>query len=196
MSTFVSTFFLRLFSNTLLYCDVVCVCVQSGVSGQHCEECVFGHFGLSAENPDGCCPCFCSGLSQNCEEQSGFIRIPVSTTLTLVLFWEYKEYIALTTFIQYLSTDNCQSILYYPVTGQSVQPTACRIRSFPTERWNGARHPTAQRQWVHQPTLLATAHLCWRNSGNGAKLTLTWYIFVRCTKKCTNSKIYSHIMLI
>uniref|UniRef100_A0A4W6ED91 Laminin subunit alpha-1 n=1 Tax=Lates calcarifer TaxID=8187 RepID=A0A4W6ED91_LATCA len=55
----------------------VCVC-KAGVSGRRCEECVSGWFGLSAENPDGCSQCFCSGLSRDCEEQGGLSRIALA----------------------------------------------------------------------------------------------------------------------
>ncbi|KAG7222970.1 hypothetical protein INR49_029192 [Caranx melampygus] len=71
------------FCNTTLgVCDCQdtgkCEC-KVGVSGQRCEECISGWFGLSADNPDGCSRCFCSGLSQDCEEQGGLVRVPVST---------------------------------------------------------------------------------------------------------------------
>ncbi|XP_054863033.1 laminin subunit alpha-1 isoform X2 [Amphiprion ocellaris] len=66
---------------TLGVCDCQhtgeCVC-KAGVSGRHCEECVSGRLGLSAENPDGCSQCFCSGLSSDCEEQGGLTRVPVT----------------------------------------------------------------------------------------------------------------------
>uniref|UniRef100_A0A7N5ZS04 Laminin subunit alpha-1 n=1 Tax=Anabas testudineus TaxID=64144 RepID=A0A7N5ZS04_ANATE len=67
------------FCNTTLgVCDCQhngkCVC-KVGVSGRHCEECVSGWFGLSRDNPDGCSHCFCSGLSQDCEEQGGLTRV-------------------------------------------------------------------------------------------------------------------------
>uniref|UniRef100_A0A3Q3N9Y2 Laminin subunit alpha-1 n=1 Tax=Mastacembelus armatus TaxID=205130 RepID=A0A3Q3N9Y2_9TELE len=54
-----------------------CVC-KAGVSGRHCEECVSGWFGLSAESPDGCSRCFCSGLSRECEEQGGLTRASIA----------------------------------------------------------------------------------------------------------------------
>ncbi|XP_067342410.1 laminin subunit alpha-1 isoform X1 [Channa argus] len=54
-----------------------CVC-KVGVSGRLCEECVSGWFGLSTENPEGCSQCFCSGLSQACEEQGGLTRVPIT----------------------------------------------------------------------------------------------------------------------
>uniref|UniRef100_A0A3B4Z2A9 Basement membrane-specific heparan sulfate proteoglycan core protein n=1 Tax=Stegastes partitus TaxID=144197 RepID=A0A3B4Z2A9_9TELE len=70
------------FCNTTLgECDCghtgECVC-KAGVSGRRCEECVAGWFGLSAENPDGCSQCFCSGLSRDCEEQGGLTRVPIT----------------------------------------------------------------------------------------------------------------------
>ncbi|KAL6097440.1 lama1 [Pungitius sinensis] len=67
---------------TLGVCDCQhagkCVC-KVGVSGRRCEECVSGWFALSAQSPDGCSRCFCSGLSSDCEEQGGLQRVPIST---------------------------------------------------------------------------------------------------------------------
>ncbi|KAM9839751.1 laminin subunit alpha-1 [Aulostomus maculatus] len=54
-----------------------CVC-KVGVAGRRCQECVSGFFGLSEENPDGCSQCFCSGLSQDCEELGGLTRVPIT----------------------------------------------------------------------------------------------------------------------
>ncbi|XP_054478572.1 laminin subunit alpha-1 [Anoplopoma fimbria] len=54
-----------------------CVC-KVGVSGRRCEECVSGWFSLSAQSPDGCSQCFCSGLGSDCEEQGGLQRVPIS----------------------------------------------------------------------------------------------------------------------
>ncbi|XP_071340289.1 laminin subunit alpha-1 [Trachinotus anak] len=71
----------RFCNTTLGVCDCPhtgkCAC-KVGVSGQRCEECVSGWFGLSAVNPDGCSRCFCSGLSQDCEEQGGLTRVPIT----------------------------------------------------------------------------------------------------------------------
>ncbi|XP_053198733.1 laminin subunit alpha-1 [Scomber japonicus] len=68
-------------NTTLRVCDCrhtgECVC-KAGVAGRRCEECVSGWFGLSAENPDGCSQCFCSGLSRDCEEQGGLSREPIT----------------------------------------------------------------------------------------------------------------------
>lgn len=41
-----------------------------------------GRFALSADHPDGCSPCFCSGVSSDCEEQGGLSRAAVSHTHT------------------------------------------------------------------------------------------------------------------
>uniref|UniRef100_A0A3Q1CA21 Laminin, alpha 1 n=1 Tax=Amphiprion ocellaris TaxID=80972 RepID=A0A3Q1CA21_AMPOC len=82
---------------TLGVCDCQhtgeCVCKVAGVSGRHCEECVSGRLGLSAENPDGCSQCFCSGLSSDCEEQGGLTRVPVSTS-TACCTRMYTQYTA------------------------------------------------------------------------------------------------------
>uniref|UniRef100_A0A665TLL1 Laminin, alpha 1 n=1 Tax=Echeneis naucrates TaxID=173247 RepID=A0A665TLL1_ECHNA len=72
----------EMFCNTTLglcNCNLTgkCVC-KTGVSGQRCEECVSGWFGLSSVNPDGCSQCFCSGLSQDCEEGGGLTRVPIT----------------------------------------------------------------------------------------------------------------------
>uniref|UniRef100_A0A3B4FBW2 Laminin subunit alpha 1 n=1 Tax=Pundamilia nyererei TaxID=303518 RepID=A0A3B4FBW2_9CICH len=73
-----------------------CVC-KPGVSGRRCEECVSGWFGLSAENLDGCLQCFCSGLSQDCEEQGGLTRVPV-----------YLAYSSTLPFLSLVSQSNLQ----------------------------------------------------------------------------------------
>ncbi|XP_055022543.1 laminin subunit alpha-1 [Boleophthalmus pectinirostris] len=67
--------------------DGQCVC-KSGVSGRRCEECVSGRFALSSLNPEGCSQCYCSGLSQDCEEQGGFtttqLLVPSPSVLPVV----------------------------------------------------------------------------------------------------------------
>uniref|UniRef100_A0A8C7L2V4 Laminin, alpha 1 n=1 Tax=Oncorhynchus kisutch TaxID=8019 RepID=A0A8C7L2V4_ONCKI len=54
-----------------------CVC-KDNVGGGGCDECKKGSFGLSGPNPDGCSPCFCFGVSSDCEELGGMVRVPVS----------------------------------------------------------------------------------------------------------------------
>uniref|UniRef100_A0A8C5AUH5 Laminin subunit alpha 1 n=1 Tax=Gadus morhua TaxID=8049 RepID=A0A8C5AUH5_GADMO len=68
-------------NQTLGVCDCrdtgTCVC-KASVGGRGCNECVSGTFGLMSENPAGCSPCFCSGVSSVCEERGGLLRVPVS----------------------------------------------------------------------------------------------------------------------
>uniref|UniRef100_A0A4W5KU69 Laminin subunit alpha-1 n=1 Tax=Hucho hucho TaxID=62062 RepID=A0A4W5KU69_9TELE len=55
-----------------------CVC-KDNVGGGSCDECKKGTLGLSVSNPAGCSPCFCFGVSSDCEEVGGMVRVPVST---------------------------------------------------------------------------------------------------------------------
>uniref|UniRef100_A0A8C7L321 Laminin, alpha 1 n=1 Tax=Oncorhynchus kisutch TaxID=8019 RepID=A0A8C7L321_ONCKI len=54
-----------------------CVC-KDNVGGGGCDECKKGSFGLSGPNPDGCSPCFCFGVSSDCEELGGMVRVPIT----------------------------------------------------------------------------------------------------------------------
>ncbi|XP_063063630.1 laminin subunit alpha-1 [Engraulis encrasicolus] len=70
------------------FCDAalgVCGCEEKGsctckenVGGGGCDECKVGTFGLTSENPAGCSPCFCFGVSTECEEMGGLVRIPLT----------------------------------------------------------------------------------------------------------------------
>ncbi|KAM4605993.1 laminin subunit alpha-1 [Polymixia lowei] len=68
-------------NQTLGVCDCEetgeCVC-KASVGGRGCEECVLGAFGLWGWNPEGCSPCFCSGLSSVCDELGGMVRVPIT----------------------------------------------------------------------------------------------------------------------
>uniref|UniRef100_A0A6Q2WY45 Laminin, alpha 1 n=1 Tax=Esox lucius TaxID=8010 RepID=A0A6Q2WY45_ESOLU len=57
-----------------------CMC-KDNVGGSGCHECKAGTFGLSGPNPAGCSPCYCSGVSSDCEELSGMVRVPVNMML-------------------------------------------------------------------------------------------------------------------
>uniref|UniRef100_A0A8B9K1Y3 Basement membrane-specific heparan sulfate proteoglycan core protein n=1 Tax=Astyanax mexicanus TaxID=7994 RepID=A0A8B9K1Y3_ASTMX len=57
-----------------------CVC-KDNVGGGGCDECKTGTFGLWGQNPSGCSPCFCFGVSTVCEELGGLVRVPVSITV-------------------------------------------------------------------------------------------------------------------
>ncbi|XP_026645287.1 laminin subunit alpha-1 [Microtus ochrogaster] len=47
------------------------------VLGLQCSECRAGTFALQTDNPLGCSPCFCFGLSQLCSELEGYVRAPI-----------------------------------------------------------------------------------------------------------------------
>ncbi|CAI5441954.1 unnamed protein product [Caenorhabditis angaria] len=42
-----------------------CQC-KAAVTGPNCDRCAANAFGLSPSNPQGCIPCFCSGVTQQC----------------------------------------------------------------------------------------------------------------------------------
>lgn len=43
---------------------------QAQVEGLTCSQCRPHHFHLSTSNPDGCLPCFCMGITQQCASSS------------------------------------------------------------------------------------------------------------------------------
>ncbi|KAM5247632.1 basement membrane-specific heparan sulfate proteoglycan core protein isoform 2-T2 [Ctenodactylus gundi] len=53
------------------HCDAAgqCQC-KAQVEGLTCSRCRPHHFHLSASNPDGCLPCFCMGVTQQCASSS------------------------------------------------------------------------------------------------------------------------------
>ncbi|XP_015437459.1 PREDICTED: basement membrane-specific heparan sulfate proteoglycan core protein [Dufourea novaeangliae] len=54
-----------------------CDCKRN-VEGPECNRCRPSTFGLSAENPDGCSECYCSGVTNQCHESSLYVQqIPV-----------------------------------------------------------------------------------------------------------------------
>ncbi|XP_044514002.1 laminin subunit alpha-1 [Gracilinanus agilis] len=55
----------------------ICTCKEN-VFGLHCSECKMGTFALHDENPLGCSPCFCFGMTRFCSELEGYIRIPIT----------------------------------------------------------------------------------------------------------------------
>ncbi|KAM8788626.1 basement membrane-specific heparan sulfate proteoglycan core protein isoform 1-T1 [Rhynchonycteris naso] len=60
-------------------CDAAgqCQC-KARVEGLTCSHCQPHHFHLSASNPDGCLPCFCMGITQQCASSS-YTRHLIST---------------------------------------------------------------------------------------------------------------------
>uniref|UniRef100_A0A8C8GE06 Uncharacterized protein n=1 Tax=Oncorhynchus tshawytscha TaxID=74940 RepID=A0A8C8GE06_ONCTS len=79
-------------------CDAdqdVCACVdrtgqcscKANIQGLKCDKCKLGTFGLSTRNPLGCSQCYCFGMTSNCSEAQGLIRLslkPEQTKLPLV----------------------------------------------------------------------------------------------------------------
>nr|XP_009687092.1 PREDICTED: laminin subunit alpha-2 [Struthio camelus australis] len=51
-----------------------CSC-KVNVEGVHCDRCKSGTFGLSARNPLGCSSCYCFGVTTQCNEARGLIRM-------------------------------------------------------------------------------------------------------------------------
>ncbi|KAJ8374971.1 hypothetical protein SKAU_G00055510 [Synaphobranchus kaupii] len=58
-------------------CEDNCVC-KDNVGGPGCDECKRGTFGLASHNPAGCSPCFCFGVSADCEELGGLVRVEIT----------------------------------------------------------------------------------------------------------------------
>ncbi|CAD6196919.1 unnamed protein product [Caenorhabditis auriculariae] len=54
-----------------------CQC-KTSVTGPNCDQCAPHSFGLSPKNPQGCIPCFCSGVTQQCSA-SNYKRTTVQT---------------------------------------------------------------------------------------------------------------------
>uniref|UniRef100_A0A8C0BVD9 Laminin subunit alpha-2 n=1 Tax=Buteo japonicus TaxID=224669 RepID=A0A8C0BVD9_9AVES len=54
-----------------------CSC-KVNVEGVHCDRCKSGTFGLSARNRLGCSSCYCFGLTTQCSEARGLIRMWVT----------------------------------------------------------------------------------------------------------------------
>ncbi|XP_064381761.1 basement membrane-specific heparan sulfate proteoglycan core protein isoform X5 [Dromaius novaehollandiae] len=60
-------------------CDAAGLCrCKANAEGPRCSSCRPGHFHLSAEHRDGCLPCFCMGVAQQCAAAAAS-RAPVST---------------------------------------------------------------------------------------------------------------------
>ncbi|XP_041062394.1 basement membrane-specific heparan sulfate proteoglycan core protein isoform X1 [Carcharodon carcharias] len=60
-------------------CDATghCQC-KLNVQGQTCDTCKAGHFYLSAEGREGCLPCFCMGVTQQCSSSSYYRKLVAS----------------------------------------------------------------------------------------------------------------------
>ncbi|XP_022246631.1 laminin subunit alpha-2-like, partial [Limulus polyphemus] len=59
-------------------CEGECTC-KLNVEGPRCDQCKPGHYNLDEKNPEGCSPCFCSGVTYNCEESDWGIKTIIDT---------------------------------------------------------------------------------------------------------------------
>ncbi|XP_072887750.1 basement membrane-specific heparan sulfate proteoglycan core protein isoform X3 [Hemitrygon akajei] len=57
--------------------DGNCPC-KPNVEGQTCDSCKHGYFFLSADNREGCLPCFCMGVTQKCSSSSYYRKLVTS----------------------------------------------------------------------------------------------------------------------
>uniref|UniRef100_A0A914VQP3 Laminin EGF-like domain-containing protein n=1 Tax=Plectus sambesii TaxID=2011161 RepID=A0A914VQP3_9BILA len=51
--------------------DGRCQC-KAYVTGPNCDQCIANSFHFSPANPQGCIPCFCSGVTQDCSSSSWY----------------------------------------------------------------------------------------------------------------------------
>ncbi len=68
-------------------CDVTtgqCSCLPT-TTGRDCSQCAEGTFNLQTSNPNGCQPCFCSGLTSDCSPSSGFYYAMLSSLFSTSL---------------------------------------------------------------------------------------------------------------
>lgn len=164
------------------------------MSGRRCEECVSGRFALSAQTPDGCSPCFCSGLSSDCEEQGGLYRVPVSTStrvLHTVHTCIHHQYLCVCIYTYppvCLSIDGAGSLSCSAVIGQPVGPAGSHIWRLPAGRRRAAGHPSAQQQPADRPALLETTPPVHRPTGTVTAPHVLWTVLcLLCTLLCTLS---------
>ncbi|GFV46517.1 laminin subunit alpha-1 [Trichonephila clavipes] len=55
-------------------CEGRCIC-KKNVEGAHCEYCKHGHYNMDSENSDGCTPCYCSGITNRCQESDWGVKV-------------------------------------------------------------------------------------------------------------------------
>ena len=65
-----------------------CIC-KYNVDGDRCDQCKRNHFYLNPVSPNGCLPCFCSGVSSDCSS-SDWRRSAVSNDLHLHWIREHR----------------------------------------------------------------------------------------------------------
>ena len=70
-------------------CDGPCAC-KANVEGAKCDRCKQGYFDLSADNPDGCAPCFCFGATSSCKSSDWGVE--VISSLAHLEAWKVSDF--------------------------------------------------------------------------------------------------------
>lgn len=126
-------------------CDDECAC-KFNVAGKFCDRCATGYFSLSANNPNGCLKCFCSGVATECKSTAS-LHVDYVQTLK---DWRVTD-IARSTFT-YPTKDNETGFM---VVGMFDLPEVEAIYWDAPEVYLGNRltsygaHLVVQISWVH-----------------------------------------------
>ena len=73
-----------------------CIC-KYNVEGDRCDQCKRSQFYLNPTTPNGCLPCFCSGVSSDCTSTDWRRQAVMSFFFFLLLWIEYLISILLDT---------------------------------------------------------------------------------------------------
>lgn len=66
----------------LQFLNILYLIFQENVEGVKCDRCKRGFFNLHKDNPVGCMPCFCFGVSSVCQSSNlGLIKVCIHWTL-------------------------------------------------------------------------------------------------------------------
>ncbi|XP_053142140.1 laminin subunit alpha-2 isoform X3 [Hemicordylus capensis] len=99
-----------------------CTC-KVNVEGVYCDRCKPGTFGLYARNPLGCSSCYCFGLTSQCSEAKGLVRVWLTLKPDQVILPLVDEN------VQHRTT---QGIVYqYPETVADIGLVMQELRSEP-----------------------------------------------------------------
>ena len=59
-----------------------CSCKER-VTGGKCDQCMYGYYGFTADFPQICLPCYCSGQTRECDAAKDYYLLNVSTTFNI-----------------------------------------------------------------------------------------------------------------
>ena len=66
-----------------------CDC-HKNTEGMTCDTCSQGTFNLHTSNPEGCQPCFCSGVTTSCASAPGYVAEQISTSFSITNSWTIR----------------------------------------------------------------------------------------------------------